>query len=72
MRLKNLRVGYTIPEKLSNKVLVKRANIYFSGENLFIMKNMDLLDPEQTGGRNGDGRTYPLSKSFSLGLNINF
>ncbi|MBK7438340.1 MAG: hypothetical protein IPI77_16450 [Saprospiraceae bacterium] len=66
MRLKNLRVGYTIPEKLSNKVLVKRANIYFSGENLFIMKNMDLLDPEQTGGRNGDGRTYPLSKSFSL------
>jgi len=72
LRLKNLRVGYTIPEKLTNKVLIRNANIYFSGENLFIKKNMDLLDPEQTGGRNGDGRTYPLSKAFSLGLNVNF
>ncbi len=72
VRLKNLRMGYTIPSILTEKVLIKNANIYFSGENLFILRNMDLLDPEQTGGRNGDGRTYPLSKVFSLGLNINF
>jgi len=72
LRLKNIRFGYTLPTSLTEKVLIKKANIYFSGENLFILKNMDLLDPEQTGGRNGDGRTYPLSKAFSLGLNINF
>jgi hypothetical protein len=52
--------------------LIKRANIYFSGENLFVIKKIKLLDPEQTGGRAGDGRTYPLSKSLSFGLNINF
>ena len=72
LRLKNLRVGYSIPTKLTNKVLIKKANLYFSGENLFVLKNIDLLDPEQTGGRNGDGRTYPLSRAFSLGLNVNF
>jgi hypothetical protein len=72
VRLKNLRLGYTIPAIITEKVLIRNANIYLSGENLFILKNMDLLDPEQTGGRNGDGRTYPLSKVFSLGLNINF
>ena len=72
MRMKNIRLGYEIPGKLTNKALIKKANIYFSGENLFIFKNMDLLDPEQTGGRNGDGRTYPLSKAYSLGLNLNF
>jgi hypothetical protein len=72
MRMKNIRFGYTFPEKLTNKLLIKRANIYFSGENLFVIKKIKLLDPEQTGGRAGDGRTYPLSKSLSFGLNINF
>ena len=72
MRLKNIRLGYTIPKKLTNKVLIKSANFYFSGENLFIVKNISLLDPEGVGGRNGDGRTYPLAKSLSVGLNVNF
>jgi hypothetical protein len=65
-------LGYTIPARLTEQALIRNANIYLSGENLFIIKNMELLDPEQTGGRNGDGRTYPLSKVYSLGLNINF
>lgn len=72
LRMKNIRLGYTIPAKITNRVLIKNANIYISGENLFVIKNIDLLDPEQVGGRNGDGRTYPLSKTISFGLNINF
>ena len=71
-RLKNLRLGYTIPSKITNRAQIKGANIYFSGENLFIINKFKLLDPEQTAGSAGDGRIYPLSKSFSLGLNINF
>jgi hypothetical protein len=71
-RLKNLRLGYTIPQKMINKVQIKGANIYFSGENLFIINKFKLLDPEQTAGSAGDGRIYPLSKAFSLGLNVNF
>lgn len=72
LRMKNIRLGYTIPAILINKARIKNANIYLSGENLFVVKKLQLLDPEETGGRNGDGRTYPLSKSFSFGLNVNF
>ncbi|WP_202552378.1 SusC/RagA family TonB-linked outer membrane protein [Ginsengibacter hankyongi] len=72
LRLKNLRLGYTIPEKISQKALISHAQIYLSGENLLVFSKFKLLDPEEVGGRNGDGRTYPLSKSYSLGLNINF
>jgi Rrf2 family protein len=38
-RLKNLRLGYTIPSKITNRAQIKGANIYFSGENLFIINN---------------------------------
>ncbi len=72
LRLKNLRVGYTLPSKMLNKVQIKNANIYLSGENLFIMNSFKLLDPEQVAGSAGDGRIYPLSKVFSMGLNVNF
>ena len=72
LRLKNIRLGYTIPERISQKALISHAQIYLSGENLFVFSKFKLLDPEEVGGRNGDGRTYPLSKSYSLGLNINF
>lgn len=72
LRLKNLRIGYAIPSKLTNRVLIKSARVYVSGENLFVISQLKLVDPEETGGRNGSGRTYPLSKSFSFGLDINF
>jgi TonB-linked SusC/RagA family outer membrane protein len=72
LRLKNLRLGYPIPERITKKALISRANIYLSGENLAVFSKFKLLDPEEVGGRNGAGRTYPLSKSYSLGLNINF
>ena len=51
LRMKNVRLGYTIPAKITNKVLIKSANIYISGENLFVVKHIELLDPEETGGK---------------------
>jgi TonB-linked SusC/RagA family outer membrane protein len=72
LRLKNLKIGYTFPSKLLSKVLITKARIYLSGENMFVIKHISLLDPEELGGRNGAGRTYPLSKSVSFGLDLNF
>ena len=71
-RLKNLRLGYTVPSKISSKAQIKSANVYLSGENLFIINQFKLLDPEQVAGSAGDGRIYPLSKVVSIGLNVNF
>jgi TonB-linked SusC/RagA family outer membrane protein len=72
LRMKNLRIGYAIPSKITQKALIKSARVYFSGENLFVISKLTLVDPEQAGGRNGSGRTYPLSKNYSFGLDINF
>jgi TonB-linked SusC/RagA family outer membrane protein len=72
LRLKNLRIGYTIPPRITNKVRIANVKAYISGENILTFSQLKILDPEQTGGRNGDGRTYPLSKVWSFGLNVNF
>lgn len=72
LRMKNLRVGYSIPTKLTRKLRISSIKVYLSGENLWTIARLKILDPEQTGGRNGDGRTYPLSKVYSFGLNVNF
>lgn len=72
VRLKNLRVGYTIPKKITKKAMISNLRIYVSGENLFVISKLKLLDPEEVGGANGDGRIYPLSKSYSFGVDLNF
>ncbi len=85
LRMKNIQLGYTLPAKWVNRVGVRTAKVFFSGENLFtyspmykIVKTIDVenavpsdqdLNPNST---NGDGYNYPLMKSFSFGLNIGF
>jgi len=73
-RLKNLVIGYTIPENISMKIKVPRARVYISGENLLTYTPLRsrFIDPEQFDGDATNGRTYPLSKTFSMGLSLNF
>lgn len=74
LRLKNVVLGYTVPESLTKKVRIARARIYMSGENLLTYTPLrtKYIDPEQLDGDGTNGRTYPLSKTFSAGLNITF
>ncbi|MCE5345517.1 MAG: TonB-dependent receptor [Bacteroidales bacterium] len=80
LRLKNVQLGYTIPERLSKKIFVEQARIYFSGENLFaITKLPKNFDPESTiasdpnyGGYNTTGAIYPITTTLSLGINLTF
>lgn len=77
-RLKNITVGYTLPDVLLSKYHVQKFRIYFSGENLFTIKDKYLpIDPEAfdaatTSGGGFNGRTWPFAKTFSFGLQINF
>lgn len=73
MRLKNLQLGYTLPNSLLNKVALKNLRIFVSGENLLTITSLsDVMDPETAGiGRQG-GTVYPLSKTYSFGLSVNF
>jgi TonB-linked SusC/RagA family outer membrane protein len=86
LRMKNLQVGYTLPTKLVNRVGMRSAKIFFSGENLFTYSPMykivkNTIDVENavptdqdlnSGTTTGDGYNYPILKSYSLGLNIGF
>lgn len=73
-RLKNLTLGYTLPQSLTRKFFVERLRFFASGENLFTLtKFTETADPELVGiGGWGFGKTYPLSKTFSVGLDITF
>jgi len=73
IRLKNVQIGYTIPSRITRKIFVTRARIYVSGENLLTFTKLMFYDPEAFSGRYyGPGDAYPLSRTISLGLNVNF
>lgn len=67
LRLKNLQVGYTIPNRLLAKVGIESLRIYATGENLYTLTKYRGLDPEK---RSHSSDAYPLNKSFSLGINL--
>jgi TonB-linked SusC/RagA family outer membrane protein len=70
LKLRDLQVGYTLPSTLSNKLSITSCRIYFSGQNLFILKNTEMgLDPEI---ESTNGLQYPPSRIMSLGLTLKF
>jgi len=76
-RLKNMTLGYTLPENLMKKVHLQKARIYVSGENLFELTKLNVpVDPETdytTSGLNDPntfGRVYPYSRNYSFGLQV--
>ncbi len=77
-RLKNLTIGYTLPKHLTKKFYVENLRVFASGENLLTITNFtSIADPELIGAgydsaSNALGKTYPLSKTFSLGLSVTF
>lgn len=81
LRLKNLTVGYSLPSELIAKAGMSGLRIYMSGENLFeLYKSKIPVDPEsstyKTNGAWNDphsfGRTFPFSRTISLGLQVRF
>ena len=70
MRLKNFTFGYTLPKSWTRKMGVERLRFYFSGENLFDLSGIKAnLDPEAL---TQNGTVYPIQRSYSFGLNLNF
>ncbi|TXD46362.1 SusC/RagA family TonB-linked outer membrane protein [Polaribacter sp. IC073] len=73
IRLKNLTVGYSFSKTVLDNLGLNKFRLYVSGENLFTISDISgVFDPEATGGRWGSGKIYPLQKSFSVGLNLQF
>ena len=72
IRLKNLSVGYTLPTHLMERVGISKFRVFLSGENLWTGTGLSsIFDPEQLGGGTGS-IGYPLSRTISAGINVNF
>lgn len=68
MRLRDLNVSYSLPQSLINAIRLKGINVFFNGTNLFVISPMtEFHDPEQ---KMYD--SYPVMKTFTLGLDIKF
>lgn len=73
LRMKNITFGYSFPVDLIEEIGVSRFRIYFSGENLFEIDNLNVpLDPEVDfyGTDYNFGRAYPFSRSVSFGVQV--
>lgn len=73
IRLKNIQLGYTLPQTFTKKAGISSVRFYASGDNLLTISNITgIFDPETLGGAWGDGKLYPLCKTISLGVNLTF
>ncbi|MFI3262979.1 MAG: SusC/RagA family protein, partial [Rikenellaceae bacterium] len=73
VRLKNIQVGYSLSEANLEKIGISSLRFYFSADNLLTFTPMaSMYDPEAIYGSGGQGKIYPLSRTLSLGVNINF
>jgi TonB-linked SusC/RagA family outer membrane protein len=80
VRLKNIQIGYTIPN--TKKINIQTARIYIGATNLLTFTKYSGLDPEMTVSLNSasegdrangiDWGTYPIAISYTFGLNITF
>ncbi|HNU14434.1 MAG TPA: TonB-dependent receptor, partial [Chitinophagaceae bacterium] len=68
-RLKNLEIGYTIPEKISRKYMLSKFRVFIGAQNLLTFTKMENFDPERARGTNTDQLT-PLYKIYTIGVNI--
>ena len=73
LRVKNAQIGYTLPKIWTKKAGMESVRIYVSGDNLLTFSDMiSVFDPETLGGDWGDGKLYPLQRTISVGINVNF
>ena len=71
LRLKNLMLSYSLPEKLVTRSRVMRGvRFYAQAQNLFTFTRFSGLDPEGT--TNLYAAQYPMARQFTFGVDITF
>jgi TonB-dependent starch-binding outer membrane protein SusC len=65
-RIKNVQIGYTIPNKLLKKIDIERIRFYISGSNLFTFTKYKGFDPEV--GQNTTGFSVFENKDLGIGV----
>jgi TonB-linked SusC/RagA family outer membrane protein len=75
LRLKNIQLGYTLPQNLTRKVFISSLRIYVAGENLLTFTKYHGYDPEISSGGTSlgiDRGVYPQARTWTIGANLSF
>ncbi|THH41813.1 SusC/RagA family TonB-linked outer membrane protein [Neolewinella litorea] len=81
LRLNNLNVGYTLPNDLTSRIGISSLRFYLTGNNLWLLTNYSGYDPEVSTSRSSsyaaltpgvDFSSFPRSRSYTFGVNLNF
>ncbi len=76
LKLKDLQIGYTLPNSVSSRVKISSVRIFVAGSNLFTITKYKGLDPELGGGVRQRGietdGLYPQTRFVSAGINLKF
>ncbi|MFZ4263213.1 SusC/RagA family TonB-linked outer membrane protein [Sphingobacterium sp. HJSM2_6] len=77
-RLKNIQIGYTIPNEISKKLQLEQVRFFVNAQNLLTLSLNSWIDPESSefdgnmNGRANSARNYPTLKYYGFGLNVKF
>lgn len=77
LRLKNVQLGYSLPEKLLKGTnFIEKCRVYLSGQNLFTLTGYSGYDPEISGGsvfsKGYDDGHFPPVRTITCGLQVSF
>jgi len=71
LRLKNITLGYSLPQVLLEKLKVTKIRIYVTGENLYEFSSINtFVDPEAINSSSRGAWAYPFQRKFAFGVNI--
>lgn len=74
LKLKNLQLGYMVPESITSRFKIEKLYLYANAQNLFTImwqKGYEGYDPERNTFDDGS-RSYPSPRIYSFGINVNF
>lgn len=76
VKMRNIQLGYALPDKLLKRISFQSVRLFLSGQNLFTITKYTGLDPDIVGNglleRGNDNGNYPSNRIFSLGVQCGF
>lgn len=71
LRIKDIQVGYTLPERWLSRIKIQGLRIYVDAQNAFTFTKFEGLDPERDLS-NASSAQYPNVRIITAGLNVKF
>ncbi len=70
LRFKNLELGYDFNKSFTKRAGISASRLYIRGYNLHVWDKVKMFDPEL--GNSAGGTVYPLSRTWTMGLELTF